>query len=76
MLFKETGYIIVTVWSLSHGVMVRKLVLLNQLQLSSEFDSHLVLHTFGLVPHLSYSLKITASKRAVMVSKLISLEQL
>lgn len=39
--------------ALQHGAMVSKLVALNQLQLSSEFDHHWVLHTFGILLHLS-----------------------
>lgn len=40
---------------LPHGVMVCKLVFLDQLRLSSEFEPQWLLHNFGLVPHLNYS---------------------
>lgn len=39
--------------------MVNNLVPLKELQLNSKFDPHWVLHTLGLVQHLSYAWKIT-----------------
>lgn len=42
----------VCVRGLLSNVIISKLVMLQQLQLSSEFDSFRVLPTFGLEPHL------------------------
>lgn len=40
-------------------LMFSKLVLLEQLRVNSEFDSHLVPYTYGLGTHRSYAYKIT-----------------
>lgn len=39
------------------GVMVSKIVSLDQLQLSIELDPHWVTQTFGFVPYQSYAYK-------------------
>lgn len=36
-----------------YGVLVNKLVPLDQLQLNSNFNLHWVIHPFNLMPHLS-----------------------
>lgn len=43
------------VWALRRGVMVSNLILRDQLRQSSAFDPHWIPHTFGFMPHLSYS---------------------
>lgn len=48
---KDTG------WAPRGGVMIRKLVSLEQLRFSNEFDHHWAPLTFGLAPHPSYTLK-------------------
>lgn len=49
------------------SVMISKLVPLEQLQLSSEVDPHLISTTFGLVPHLNYTWKITISASELLL---------
>lgn len=61
-------------WVLPRGTMVSNLVLLDQLRLSSQFDPNWALQTFGLMPNISYTLKIICSLRRV--SKLDSPYQL
>lgn len=42
-----------SVGALRRGIMVGNLVSLDHLRLNSKFDTHCVLHTLGLVSHLS-----------------------
>lgn len=44
-------------WALWRGVIVSKLVSLDQLRPNMYFHPHWMPHTFGLVPHLSYAYK-------------------
>lgn len=52
---QEIQSITIATWTLRRGVRVNKLVSLDKLQLSIEFDPLGVLHTFDLAPHLSFA---------------------
>lgn len=52
---KLSNYNIALFWAFRRRVMARKLVSVDQLQLSCDFDPDSVQHTFGIVPQLSYA---------------------